>query len=73
MEFLGTDADFRAEAKFKAIRKTSGCIDVDRSRINLLLKTACIGIITRTDGLRMFGAVAVVMFERFIQTIDSFD
>ena len=48
VQLLGADADLRAEAELKAVRKSSGGVHIDCRRVYLLQEPAGIGIIRVT-------------------------
>ena len=66
MEFLCTDPDLSPKAKFKAIGKSCGGIDIDSCCIHFFKKFLSICIISCDDRLGMSGVIAVDMCDCFV-------
>lgn len=66
VQFVGADADFRAEAIFEAVGETGGGVDHDRARIDLAQKPARAREIFGDDRIRMSRAVLFDVGNRLI-------
>jgi len=64
VHLLGGNAHLRAETELSAVGKARRCVDVYRGRIDLLLESACIGIVFGDDGLGMVGGMLVNVMDR---------
>ena len=67
MKLLGTDADLGTKAKFKAIGKTGGGINIDGCCIHFIKESAGMLIILCYNGLRVFSVVFIDMGNGFVK------
>ena len=73
MEFLRTDADFRAKPELEPVRKPCRCIHVDAGRINHLLEAAGCFVIVCHNGFRVPRSIAANIGNRFFHGINDTD
>ena len=69
MKLLRADADLRAEAEFKAVRKSGGGIVVYGCCVDLMKETFCARVVLRHDALGMFGSKLPNMIECAVKIV----
>ena len=72
MQFLGTDADFRAKSELEAVGIAGGSVHIYAGRIHHLLELAGISIITGQDCFTVFRSVAGNVVQGFVQIRHNF-
>ena len=67
VEFLRADSDFGAHSEFEAVRKSSGGVDVDASRVHLIYEPLRVAVFLRDDGFRVRGSIFRDVLQRQVQ------
>ena len=71
MQLLIADADFRAEAEFKSVRKPCRSVDVYARRVHMILEIPRFFIIFRHDSLGVSRTIRIDMRDRFRTVSDD--
>ena len=65
VHFLGGNPDFRAQSENKAVGKPSGCIDINRRRINAFLEKLGMGNALGHNRFRVMRRMAINPIDGF--------
>ena len=73
VDFVGGNADFRAEAVFEAVGEAGGGIDHDAGAVDRTQEGAGVGVGFGYDAVGVVAAVCVDVGDGFFETVDDFD
>ena len=71
MQLLRADSKLRAKAKFAAVRKARGGVDVNAGRVNLALKGSGARTVFGNDAFAVLCVVAVDVFNRLLNVFNG--
>ena len=72
MEFLGTDADFRAKSELETVRIAGSRVHIYAGSVYHLLKLTGVSVITGQDCFTVFGSITGNMVQGFVQPRHNF-
>ena len=73
VDFVGGDADFRAEAVLEAVGETGGGIDHDAGAVDRAQEGAGVSVGFGDDAVGVVAAVGVDVGDGFFEAVDDFD
>ena len=71
VDFIGRNADFRAEAKFETVGKAGGGVYHHAGAVDRAQKSLCTGEMFGNDAVGMVAAVGIDMGNGFIKAVDD--